>query len=352
MTQDSDDAYDIIHSPLERTLSGEGHALRIAIYRGAHEPDWILEIENETGTSTVFDERFATDQEALDAALHEIEADGGIHRFYANVQAGAMASDHQLFTVQDGLTKDSPLGGVIAAQNMMVPLSDEELNELDRFLVHELPIETDSMTLDMLDGYLHALAIGPETVMPSQWLPKVWGQGDGAMMPPFDNVDQANRILALVMRHFNSIASQLEQQPDSLQPIFGTDFGPEGEHEDAGLWASGFIEGIKLRSAAWQPLLSSPQGQKWYRPLQLLGDDDVMMANLERLATKDQIQLLNDEVVDSVMHMHAYWLPLRQAIAERHTAQAMSTKVGRNEPCPCGSGKKFKKCCGSPVELH
>ncbi|HYG24873.1 MAG TPA: SEC-C metal-binding domain-containing protein [Verrucomicrobiae bacterium] len=23
-----------------------------------------------------------------------------------------------------------------------------------------------------------------------------------------------------------------------------------------------------------------------------------------------------------------------------------SEKVGRNEPCPCGSGKKFKKCCG------
>ncbi|MHC4388714.1 MAG: SEC-C metal-binding domain-containing protein, partial [Planctomycetota bacterium] len=21
-------------------------------------------------------------------------------------------------------------------------------------------------------------------------------------------------------------------------------------------------------------------------------------------------------------------------------------KVGRNEPCPCGSGKKYKKCCG------
>jgi uncharacterized protein YecA (UPF0149 family) len=23
-----------------------------------------------------------------------------------------------------------------------------------------------------------------------------------------------------------------------------------------------------------------------------------------------------------------------------------STKVGRNQPCPCGSGKKFKRCCG------
>jgi uncharacterized protein YecA (UPF0149 family) len=23
-----------------------------------------------------------------------------------------------------------------------------------------------------------------------------------------------------------------------------------------------------------------------------------------------------------------------------------SSKIGRNDPCPCGSGKKFKKCCG------
>ncbi len=28
---------------------------------------------------------------------------------------------------------------------------------------------------------------------------------------------------------------------------------------------------------------------------------------------------------------------------------ARTVKVGRNAPCPCGSGKKFKKCCGSPL---
>ncbi|WP_252349118.1 SEC-C metal-binding domain-containing protein [Ochrobactrum sp. BTU1] len=27
-------------------------------------------------------------------------------------------------------------------------------------------------------------------------------------------------------------------------------------------------------------------------------------------------------------------------------SSARSTKVGRNDPCPCGSGKKYKKCCG------
>jgi hypothetical protein len=31
----------------------------------------------------------------------------------------------------------------------------------------------------------------------------------------------------------------------------------------------------------------------------------------------------------------------------RKSKKAVSTKVGRNEPCPCGSGKKYKKCCGS-----
>ena len=114
----------------------------------------------------------------------------------------------------------------------------------------------------------------------------------------------------------------------------------------------GHTASLRVSQRAWQPLLSSPQGLEWYRPLQLLGDDDVTMANLNLLATKEQVESLNQQVLESVAWIHAYWLPLRQAVAERQTAQAMSTKVGRNEPCPCGSGKKFKKCCGSPAELH
>ncbi|MBO7658088.1 MAG: SEC-C domain-containing protein [Clostridia bacterium] len=34
----------------------------------------------------------------------------------------------------------------------------------------------------------------------------------------------------------------------------------------------------------------------------------------------------------------------------RKDVQAVSTKVGRNDPCPCGSGKKYKKCCGRNEE--
>jgi len=30
----------------------------------------------------------------------------------------------------------------------------------------------------------------------------------------------------------------------------------------------------------------------------------------------------------------------------RRSKMAVSNKIGRNDPCPCGSGKKYKKCCG------
>ncbi|HPU94571.1 MAG TPA: preprotein translocase subunit SecA [Candidatus Gracilibacteria bacterium] len=34
-------------------------------------------------------------------------------------------------------------------------------------------------------------------------------------------------------------------------------------------------------------------------------------------------------------------------VGSSHTGQIISNKVGRNDPCPCGSGKKYKKCCGA-----
>jgi uncharacterized protein YecA (UPF0149 family) len=35
-----------------------------------------------------------------------------------------------------------------------------------------------------------------------------------------------------------------------------------------------------------------------------------------------------------------------QGSSVRPHRPARSEKVGRNAPCPCGSGKKYKKCCG------
>ena len=39
-----------------------------------------------------------------------------------------------------------------------------------------------------------------------------------------------------------------------------------------------------------------------------------------------------------------------EGVENTHPTPARSTKIGRNEPCPCASGLKFKRCCGNPLQ--
>lgn len=329
------DEIKLIHSPLTRTHSADGHTLQIQIYRSPDSP-WILEIVDEQGTSTVWDDPFDTDTAALEAAFVAIETEG-VHSFVTQAQP----------------EQRPPSSG--SDSDIMTPLSGEELDALEQFL---LDLDTDEgMTLDMLDGYLHAIVIGPETLIPHQWAPQVWGQPVGAMLPPAADMDEASRGLSLLMRHHNSIVSDFEQRPPQPHPLwptvqFGQEDGQIREFQDAEAWAYGFVQGIKLNPAAWQPLLSDPQARRWYRPIGLLGADGFSADQDKLTRTPEQREALAAQIEECLVRIHAFWLPLRHAVRERDTAQRLKAKVGRNEPCPCGSGKKFKKCCGAPSELH
>ena len=65
----------LIQSALSRTIREDGTEVRIDIYR-LETTDWSLEVVDETGTSTVWDDRFSTDQAALDEALKTIREEG------------------------------------------------------------------------------------------------------------------------------------------------------------------------------------------------------------------------------------------------------------------------------------
>ena len=231
------------------------------------------------------------------------------------------------------------------------PLSEAEFNELDQFLLYDVDTE-DVMTLDMVDGFLHAIAVGPTTIQPKRWLPKIWGTKE--MMPPMDSIEQLNHMLGLVMRHFNSIIAGLEEEPSEISPYWSTMTyaGDEQEYDDAEMWAYGFIEGMRLCWNDWKPLLSTPQGQAWFRPIALLGEDEFSEDQDELTKTPAMRAKLALQIPQVVLDMHAHWLPMRLAVYERTVARSMQIKVGRNEPCPCGSGKKFKKCCGAAADLH
>lgn len=230
------------------------------------------------------------------------------------------------------------------------PLSDEELAELDQFLLYEVDCD-EGMTLDTLDGYLHAIAIGPITLTPRQWMPGIWGEGE-SMMPPVESMDKLNRILGLIMRMFNGIITGLEDDPPDIYPHWCVQEFRGREYDDAEGWAHGFSQGVRLCQAEWATLLQTSQGQAWYRPIGLLGEDDFAAEQDALTKTPAMRSELALQIPAAVVAMYQHWLPYRRAVYEREVAKALQPRAGRNEPCPCGSGKKFKKCCGAAANLH
>ena len=75
------DEHDLIYSSLQQTYSVDGHTVKIHIYRM---PDtaWSLEVVDEHNNSTVWDDLFETDEEALAVAKRDLNEEH-IHAFIA-----------------------------------------------------------------------------------------------------------------------------------------------------------------------------------------------------------------------------------------------------------------------------
>ncbi|MCK9200527.1 MAG: UPF0149 family protein [Gallionella sp.] len=229
-------------------------------------------------------------------------------------------------------------------------LSPDEIKELDSFLLSNLTSD-ETMMLDTLDGYLTALVIGPVSLKPSLWLPAVWGP-KVSDEPAFETMEQAQHILDLILRHMKGIMDSLRRDPDAHEPVFDTLVyeGNPREYADGEMWAHGFMTGIALSKKAWQPFFDEPDGEEVLRPIYLLGSDEVTPEELLLTETPEQREEIGKQIPASVARIYRYWQPFRQAEVERMasaTIQRAQPKVGRNDPCPCGSGKKFKKCCGA-----
>ena len=223
------------------------------------------------------------------------------------------------------------------------PLADEELDELGDFLMSAATGD-DSMDISMLDGFLTALAVGPNTLPPGRWMPLVWGD-DMA----WESQQQAERMMSLVFRHANDILFYLRENPETFEPLLY-----EREHEGKLIpvideWCAGFVRGMALDEASWRPLIESDEGEEMLYPILLFGTQ----TGWHELRDSPDLAARNEEFAellgDCVMAIQAWWLPTRK---EGSTVRRDQAIVGRNELCPCGSGKKFKKCCGGPKVLH
>jgi uncharacterized protein len=222
------------------------------------------------------------------------------------------------------------------------PLSDKEFDELDKFLLSDRCAD-DGMTMDSLHGYLTAIAIGPEEIPMAEWLPRVWGsfadQG-----PKFKSEKEAQRITNLIARFMNEVAITFEVAPKEYEPLFCEQEIDVRMLIDAEGWAWGFWEGMDLRAEAWAPIWESNLAEL-AEPIYLLGAEEIEESEMTLVDDPVKRHKLALEVEAAIPHIYKYWLPHRKSAVT--TVQRETPKVGRNDPCPCGSDKKYKKCCGS-----
>lgn len=227
------------------------------------------------------------------------------------------------------------------------PLTDKEFDELDRFLLSDRCAD-DCMTMDSLHGFLTALVVGPEEVLLAEWLPHVWG-GPDSQAPTFKSDKECERIVGLIARYMNEIAITLEVAPKEFEPLFCEHEWEGRKVADGEAWAWGFWEGMSLREEAWQPIWSSELAPLM-RPIYLLGAEEIEEDELPLVDDPLKCHKLAIEIEASIPEIYRFWLPLRKSAVQ--TVQRETAKIGRNDDCPCGSGKKFKKCCGAQERLH
>ena len=116
------------------------------------------------------------------------------------------------------------------------------LKQLDEEL---LALGEETMLLEELDGFIAGLLVCPDLIKPGEWLPIIWNRDSADQQPAFDNLDHVNRVLGLVMEHYNSVARTLMERPGRYSPLFSVDTRNGDILWE--LWIEGFETAVELR---------------------------------------------------------------------------------------------------------
>ena len=250
-------------------------------------------------------------------------------------------------------------------------IGDDQVARLDE-LLEACADEHGGMTLEMLDGFLSALVVGPDLVPPSEYLPCIWTEE-----LVWESAEEAEEALGLVMALWNDItrrvcaplpdedmaeeaafalleaSTPLLAMPEDLDLLDPQVVEQNAELPLAASWANGFLAGISLRRDAWDA---------WADEDDEVAEDieDLVRMSLFNAEHAGELELDAEDVpaladrLGFIAEIPFMLHDLNWKRLERMRPQPVRRPdlPGRNDPCLCGSGLKFKKCCGAPGKLN
>ena len=192
------------------------------------------------------------------------------------------------------------------------------------------------LDLSELDGLMTAVVSGPVMIQPSQWIPQVWGD----FPPVWHDEQEFQMVMSLFMRHMNSIAALLMEQPDDFEPMFHERIVAGKTCTVVDEWCEGYLRGVAMAADQWE--LETIDMKVLLAPIKAFQGAQAFItdANLN----EQEIGNIRQAITPSAREIHAFWLA-RRADDAPIAFRRSEPKVGRNAPCPCGSGKKYKQCC-------
>lgn len=221
---------------------------------------------------------------------------------------------------------------------------DERLNRLEQ-LLGSLPSKSEPMSVSELDGFVTGLLTCPEMIPPSEWLSQVWGVTGTAEFPDRKTAEAA---IEAVMAHYNDVAAQVTATLQ-IEPIYETDLNSGETLWEP--WVDGYSRAIALRPDAWDAFFTRADEEAQSCVIFLTALQDIYTGNSK--FTDDEIDHIDIEAPDLIPNcVETILVQSRPELAGKVPANLPSqpfkatARPGRNDPCPCGSGRKYKQCCG------
>lgn len=249
-------------------------------------------------------------------------------------------------------------------QKIGQPLSSADTTALKDFL--DSPNRPEgTLRFHELQGFLFTIASSPETVPPSEWMPMISSDED----LNFENENEAQLYLSRIMALHNEVNSAVLERSNALPSgcKFKTDiFANFGEQTSISQWSRGFMIGHDWLADVWEENLPESLDEECGANVMVLSFFSSQQLAEEYFAEVDDSESGEPgksfkQFAETIRELFPAGLPayahlgrtifevLMQDAANGDQA-ARSTKVGRNDPCPCGSGRKYKKCCAR--KLH